>query len=154
MESLLGGALWLKALSQKTPFGNWKSIFLPWSGLTILEDLSLPLLSPDSGILCPSGILGESMPGQLVLIMLPLGELCLGSNVLASGGVATSATMGSLVHRGRRPDSRYSTSSPGCGWVWAEGLRRSLEVKDQRRGKTLLSVSLGLVGDLILTLLP
>lgn len=100
-----------------------------------------------------------SEPGLSVqLMLLPLGELqsCAASKALPwavlCGGVATSVMMGSLVHLGRRPDSRYSTSSPG--WVWTVLFMRSLEPKDHRRGRTLLRVSLGLVGDLILTLLP
>ena len=92
------------------------------------------------------------------LRLLPLGELqsCPTSKALPwaflCGGVATSVMIGSLVHRGRRPDSRYSTSSPD--WVWAGCLMRSLEPKDHRSGRTLLKLSLGLVGDLMLILLP
>lgn len=108
-------------------------------------------------LLCPAGILGDSIPA---LTMLPFGELSPASSILPcavlNGGVATSDTMGSWEHRGLLPDSRYSTSSPGCagGGVWGRDLVRSLDTKDQRRGRTRISGSLDLVGDRKLTLLP
>lgn len=66
-----------------------------------------------------------------------------------SEGRVIRATMGSLVHLGLLPDSKYSTSSAGA-WpgAWA-GLWRSLFPKDHRSGSTLV-----LVGLFMLTLRP
>jgi len=52
------------------------------------------------------------------------------------------ATIGSLVHLGLLPDSKYSTSSAGAGSGAEAGLWRSLFPKDHRSGSILVLVGL------------
>lgn len=126
--------------------------------------LRLKLAVFSDGLLWPSGICGESCPALLTQLMPPLldgrkfAEAWPSEVSFLLLGSLINVTIGSLVHRGLRPDSKYCTNSTGSvsgidGGV-GSGLRLSLEPKDQRRGNTLLSASLALLGALILTLRP
>lgn len=130
VESRLWGALWLMCPPRKAPLRKWKSgvRLESWprvrfgSCLALLDDLSLSELKSVVPRLlhCPVGTLGEQDESEAGWPLLLLGELQSRASVksgtlplppLPRGGVATRTTIDSLVQRGRRPDSRYSTSS-------------------------------------------
>ncbi|TNN55236.1 hypothetical protein EYF80_034502 [Liparis tanakae] len=128
--------------------------------------LKLPVLS--DALLWPSGTCVESGGSSSTTLLMQLKLPALADRTLAEARPSAvsfvlrdsliNVTIGSFVHRGRRPDSKYCTSSAGAG-SWTEGgtgsgLRLSFEPKDQRRGNTLLRVSLVLLGALMLTLRP
>lgn len=143
-------------------------IFEVFSSLVWLPLLRLRLAVLSDGLLWPSGTCGDSggssspaLPTQLILPTLEDRKLAAArpsADSFALRGSLINVTIGSFVHRGRRPDSKYCTSSTGAGsWTGGgtgSGFRLSLEPKDQRMGSTLLRVSLVLLGALMLTLRP
>lgn len=134
------------------------------SSLVWFALLRLKLAVFSDGLLWPSGTCGDSSPALPTQLMLPALE----DRTLAAAWPSTTSfvlrgslinvTIESFVHRGRRPDSKYCTNSTGAGSLTDDGtgsgLRLSFDPKDQRRGNTLLRVSLVLLGALMLTLRP